>query len=302
MQLTDVLEEFIFDCKLRRMSERTIKGYKNNNLRFITFIQNEYQVSELEKVHCKLIKAYLEQLSSLGRMPSYINGIIKSMRAFYRYCIDEEYLFNNPMDKVKFQKESITLITTFKNNEVKKMVVYYSGSRYLSIRNKLIMITLFDTGTRNSELCNLLLTSIREEYIMIMGKGKKERVVPVSPILNKTLIKYKRVRAEYIKDKFAYQTEYLFLSQNGRKLTPEAVEKIVGDCAKACKVRKHIRSSPHTCRHYFAQAQLKNGCDLYTLSRLLGHSNINITKIYLQSLQDEDVLELGVKTSPLMNL
>lgn len=54
MQLTDVLEEFIFDCKLRRMSERTIKGYKNNNLRFITFIQNEYQVSELEKVHCKL--------------------------------------------------------------------------------------------------------------------------------------------------------------------------------------------------------------------------------------------------------
>lgn len=182
------------------------------------------------------------------------------------------------------------------------MVVYYSGSRYLSIRNKLIMITLFDTGIRNSELCNLLLTSIREEYIMIMGKGKKERVVPVSPILNKTLIKYKRVRAEYIKDKFAYQTEYLFLSQNGRKLTPEAVEKIVGDCAKACKVRKHIRSSPHTCRHYFAQAQLKNGCDLYTLSRLLGHSNINITKIYLQSLQDEDVLELGVKTSPLMNL
>lgn len=302
MQLTDVLEEFIFDCKLRRMSERTIKGYKNNNLRFITFIRNEYQVSELEKVHCKLIKAYLEQLSSLGRMPSYINGIIKSMRAFYRYCIDEEYLFNNPMDKVKFQKEPITLITTFNNNEVKKMVVYYSGSRYLSIRNKLIMITLFDTGIRNSELCNLLLTSIREEYIMIMGKGKKERVVPVSPILNKTLIKYKRVRAEYIKDKFAYQTEYLFLSQNGRKLTPEAVEKIVGDCAKACKVRKHIRSSPHTCRHYFAQAQLKNGCDLYTLSRLLGHSNINITKIYLQSLQDEDVLELGVKTSPLMNL
>ena len=64
MQLTDVLEEFIFDCKLRRMSERTIKGYKNNNLRFITFIRNEYQVSELEKVHCKLIKAYLEQLSS----------------------------------------------------------------------------------------------------------------------------------------------------------------------------------------------------------------------------------------------
>lgn len=80
------------------------------------------------------------------------------------------------------------------------------------------------------------------------------------------------------------------------------MERVVLECAEACKVRKTIRCSPHTCRHYFAQAQLKNGCDLYTLSRLLGHSNINITKIYLQSMDDERVLDMGVKTSPLMNL
>lgn len=68
------------------------------------------------------------------------------------------------------------------------------------------------------------------------------------------------------------------------------------------KVRKEIRCSPHTCRHYFAQAQLRNGLDVYSLSRLLGHENINITKRYLQGLKDEEVLELGVKSSPLMNL
>ncbi len=80
----------------------------------------------------------------------------------------------------------------------------------MSIRNKLIMITLFDTGIRNSELCNLLLTSIREEYNYDYGEREKERVVPVSPILNKTLINNKRVRAEYIKDKLLIKQNIYF--------------------------------------------------------------------------------------------
>lgn len=302
MLLEDVLEEFIFDCKLRRLSEKTIKGYRNNNLRFFTFIKKEYDIDDLGKIQGNVINAYIAYLTSIGRKPSYINGIIKSFRAFYKYCENEKYVSRNPMNKVNFQKQGKTLIKTFNDKEVRDMVRYYGSVRYLDIRDKLIMVMLLDTGIRNSELCGLLISDIRYDHILIRGKGNKERVVPISPILNKILIKYKRVRNLYIKDKFAYQIEYLFLSQKGKKLTPETVERVVLECAEACKVRKTIRCSPHTCRHYFAQAQLKNGCDLYTLSRLLGHSNINITKIYLQSMDDERVLDMGVKTSPLMNL
>lgn len=126
--------------------------------------------------------------------------------------------------------------------------------------------------------------------------------MPITTIINKYLIRYLRVRENYVKDKYCFETEYLFLSQKSKKLTPETVERIVRKCGEGCNVRNEIRCSPHTCRHYYAQAQLKNGCDLFTLSRLLGHSNINITKRYLQSMESEDTLILGAKTSPLMNL
>lgn len=298
----DVLKEFIFDARMRKLSERTIKGYKNNNLRFFRYIEQEYQIIELEETYPQAIKGYIEYLSSLGRKETYINAIIKTMRTYFTYAINEGYLRKNPMDKIRLQKAPHTLITTFNDDEVARMIKYFKGVRFLEVRNKLIMTLLFDTGLRNSELCNLKVTDIRDTYIFVNGKGKKQRAVPVSPILNKQIIKYNRTRELYIKDKFAYQTEYYLLSQKGRKLTVEAIERIVKDCGVACNVRKGIRISPHTCRHYFAQAQLKNGCDLYTLSRLMGHTNPNITKIYLRSMNDEDFLDLAVGTSPLMNL
>lgn len=302
MLLQDVLKEFIFDCKLRKLSERTIKGYKNNLLRFFKFIASEYNITELEELVPPVIKGYISHLSSLGRKETYINGIIKNMRAFFKYCNDEEYIKKNPMDKIKFQKEQIPIITTFTDEEVIKMVKHFSGAKFLEIRNKLLMILLFDTGMRNSELCGLKVTDIRDTYILVNGKGNKQRVIPISPILNKQLIKYNRVRQAFIKDKFGYQTEYYLLSQKGKKLTVEALEHIVRECGIACGIRKSIRCSPHTCRHYFAQAQLKNGCDLYTLSKLLGHTNPNITKIYLRSMNDDDFLDMAIGTSPLMNL
>lgn len=298
----DVLKEFIFDARMRKLSERTIKGYKNNNLRFFRFIEQGYQITELEDTYTQAIKGYIDYLSSLGRKETYINGIIKNIRAYFTYCMNEGYLRKNPMDKVKFQKEPVPLITTFNDDEVVRMIKHFNGARFLDVRNKLLMTLLFDTGLRNSEICNLKVTDIRDTYIFVDGKGKKQRAVPISPILNKQIIKYNRVRTLYIKDKFAYQTEYYLLSQKGKKLTVEAIERIVKDCGEACKVREGIRISPHTCRHYFAQAQLKNGCDLYTLSRLMGHNNPNITKIYLRSMNDNDFLDLAVGTSPLMNL
>jgi integrase/recombinase XerD len=91
------------------------------------------------------------------------------------------------------------------------------------------------------------------------------------------MIKYLRVREEYIKDKINYSTEYLLLSQKGKKLTVETIERVVLACGNECNIRKEIRISPHICRHYYAQTQLKNGCDLFTVARLLGHSKIGIT-------------------------
>jgi integrase/recombinase XerD len=298
----DLVKEFIFDCRMTRYSERTIKGYLNNNLGLFKFISNEYGIVDVEETNHIAIRGYVEFLTNKGLKETYINGLIKCFRSYFAYCVREEYILHNPAQKIRFQKEPIIMINTFINEEVKRMVNYFNGSSFLDIRNKLIMVILCDTGIRNYELCNLKLSDIRETYINIMGKGKKVRHVPITAIINKHLIKYMRVRENYIKDKINYDEEFLLLSRTGRQLTIGTLENVVEACGEACNIRREIRISPHTCRHYYAQAQLKNGCDLFTVSRLLGHSNINITKRYLQSMQDSDILEMGAKTSPLMNL
>lgn len=302
MRLDDVLKEFIYDCQLRKLSERTIKGLRNNSLRMFKFLEKEFEITELEEVKCVHIRAYITYLSELGRKETYVNGLIKSFRAFFLYCEEENYIKESPMKKVKFQKEELVMIQTFNDDEIRRMVNYYSGKLFLDCRNKLIMTLLLDSGIRNSELCNIKLTDIYEDSIRIYGKGKKIRCVPLTPAIHKALIRFFRARENYIKDKYNYQVEYLLLSQKGKKLTPETVENVVKECGIGCNVRKEIRCSPHTCRHYYAQTQLKNGCDLFTVSRLLGHSNINITKRYLTSMNVNDIMEIAQKTTPLRNL
>lgn len=295
----DVLKEYIFECELRKLSKRTIQSYRNGNLRMMKFLETEYGITELEETHCQAIKAYIKFLTDQKLSETYINRTIVGFQQYFKYCMQEGYILKNPMDKIKRQKEPVTLIETFLDDEVVRMLGVFKGSRFLDIRNALILVLLFDTGMRNSELCDLKVEDIRSNSIKIIGKGNKTRYVPVTPTINKYLIRYYRARNTYIKDKIHYQKEYLLLSQKGKRLTPEALEHILKRAGTAAKVRSCIRVSPHTCRHYYAQKQLKNGCDLYTLSRLLGHSKVDTTKRYLASMHDEDIMGIAVKTSPL---
>ncbi len=298
--LQDVIKEFIFEIKLRNYSERTIKGYKNNILKFARYMENEFEIVEIEDITHIHIKSYLNFLKENGLTEVYINTILKNLRSFYKYCFTEGYCLNIAL-KVGWLRERKIIIKTFSDNEIRKMMDVYNYSSYIHARNKCIMAILIDTGIRNFELCQLKITDIRETVIYIMGKGKKERVVPISPYLKKIMIKYERIREGYLKNNILHYDNY-FLSYRNKPLTIEAVERIVRLCGEKANVNKNIRCSPHTLRHYFAQSQLKNGLDVYSLSRLLGHENVTITKRYLQGLKDKEVLELGVKSSPLMNL
>ena len=300
MLLEDAIKEYVYEIQIRNYTPRTIKGYKNNVLRFSQFIKNQWGVIELEEVSPAHIKQYLTSLKDKGRSPVYINTILKNLRSFFQYCYEEGYCMNIAK-KVIWLKEKKTVVSTFNDVEVKKMLEHWKFSSYLHARNRCIIAVLFDTGIRNLELCQLKKLDVKETVIHIMGKGRKERVVPISPYLKRTMIKYERIREAYLSDDILHYDNY-FLSSRNKPLTTEAIERIVKLAGKGANVREEIRCSPHTCRHYFAQAQLRNGLDVYSLSRLLGHEDIAITKRYLQGLKDTEVLELGIKSSPLMNL
>lgn len=301
MLIKDILKEFQFELQIQNYSPRTQKGYKNNLARFFKFVENEYSITELEDVTKLHVKQYIKFLQDEKLSAVYINTILKNIRSFYRYCYKEEYC-NNIVKDITCLKEKKVIINTFTDAEVKRMLNVYTYKTYIEARNKAIIAMLVDTGIRNLELCSLTMLDVKETVINIsQGKGRKQRVVPISPYLKKILIKYERIREGYTKNSIESYSNY-FLSYRHRYLTVEGIERVVKLTGEKANVRKEIRCSPHTFRHYFAQKQLENGLDVYSLSRLLGHENIQITKRYLQSIQDKEILQMSIKTSPLMSL
>ena len=299
MLLNDVREEFAFHCQCRNLSPRTIKNYGKQIDYLIRFLQ-EKGIKHVLDGEPKDIKSFLLEMKRTKHTPNYINDLLKAYKVFFRYAYNEGYTETLLTEKIQNVKAPKVIIRTFSEQELKKLSNYYQGYDYLNIRNKVIMLLLIDTGIRLSELIGLTEEQLKYDYIIIRGKGAKERVVPKSPLLGKWLIKFLAVRKSY----FAYHIipDNIFLSRNGKPLTSTMIDHIVKEAGRACGVSEDIRVSAHTFRHTYAQYQLKNGLDIYSLSRLLGHESISITQTYLNGLRDKEVLKQAQNTSPLMNL
>ncbi|MDO5411533.1 MAG: tyrosine-type recombinase/integrase [Lachnospiraceae bacterium] len=302
MLLDDVLEEFILNCRIRKLSKKTIVSYCNANKALFQFLKSEYGITKLEKVNKVCMKAYIEHLIEKDLKESYVNAQIRNFRAFFKYCEDEGYIIVNPVNRIRWQKEEMPIIETFTDAEVMRMMHYYKGNRYMQARNRLILAILFDTGLRCHELCDLRVGDIRETYLHIRGKGKKVRHVPISDILRKYMLQYERARRPFIKSKSTEYSEFYLLSQKAKPLSEPTIWRIVHNVGRTVNVRPQIRCSPHTCRHYYAQKLLQNHVDLYSVSKLLGHSNLQITRRYLQSMDDNAFFEMNSDSSPLSTL
>lgn len=300
MLLEDVKKEFVFHCQYRKLSEKTIINYSHEIGYLMDFLAEEYQIADIEEVKPEHIKKFLVKVQRAGRTVNYMNDLLKASKVFFKYAYEEEYTEKLITEKIHNAKGAKVIIRTFTDNEVKRMISYYDGKDYLSIRNKTILLMLIDTGIRLSELTGMKESQIKDDYIIIKGKGNKERVVPKSPMLGKWLIKYMNVRKAY----FLYRAipENIFLSKNGKTLGSATIDKVVKEAGANSEVSFDVRVSAHTFRHTYAQYQLKHGLDIYTLSRLLGHESIAITQTYLNGIRDTEILEQGQKTSPLMNL
>ena len=195
MQIKTVYSEFLFDCEIKHFTPKTMKGYRNNLQRFIKFLETKYGVQEIEEVTPKQIKELFKELWRNGRKVTYTNGLLKTYRAFFKYALGEEYINVNPCVKVPWGKEDITLIKTFFDADIKRMLDVFNGCDYISIRNKTIIAML--VYIRNNELCQLKSLDINNGCIKIFGKASKERIVGISPYLQKCIIKYVNARQRY---------------------------------------------------------------------------------------------------------
>lgn len=300
MTIYELKKEFIFDCEVRELSSKTIHNYAKQLEQFAAFLRGSCGIENLEELKPIHIKQFIAMLQKRGCKPSYTNDMLKAVKVLCGYAFREGYTAELLTKRVKNVKEPKVLIHTFNSNEINSLVHYYKKDDYLSVRNKVIIMMLFDTGIRINELITMKPEQIQDSYFVIYGKGNKERVVPKSAVVSKWMSKYLNIRKNY----FAFRDAqpYVFLSKNGKILTEEAVRKFLVSAAKNVGVNSIVRVSPHTFRHTFAHQQLKNGLDLYSLSRLLGHESVSITQRYLEAIEDTDILASARKTGVLNNL
>ena len=300
MELETLLQEFVFSMKCRRLSKNTIYNYNRQIQYLLNFFKSEYQITLLEQVKPNHIKKFLYLKQEQGRKPQYINDLLKAFKVFFKYAKEEDYISILLTEKIKNLKQPKVIIRTFNKQEIKRMLECYNGHDFISIRNKTILVLLFDTGIRLNELITLKDSQIYDNHLIINGKGDKQRVVPKSPYLSKWIIKYMRVRNSFFEGRF--KGDCVFLSRYGENICPTMVTKVIRDAGKFAKVNSDIRVSAHTLRHTFAQQCLQNGMNLYVLSRILGHESIAITQRYLEGMRDKEILVDALNESPLMNL
>ena len=290
MNWDSVFESFKNYLKLERgLSFNTIKSYEYDLHLFKKFL-DEHKINDTP-LNCKpeTVKDYLFKSLSNKKSRSQARSI-SAIKGFFNYLIFEDLIKVNPILDIELPKLDKKLPAVLSENEITKLIDSVDLSYNFGQRNKTIIEILYGTGIRVSELINLKLSNIffNEKIIKIIGKGNKERFVPLGDIASNQIKVYLNNRNKNIVD--PEFSDILFLNRYGRKLTRSMIFKIVTDASKRINIHKRI--SPHTLRHSFATHLLKNGADLRTIQIILGHESITTTEIYthLDTFHLEEVL------------
>lgn len=252
-------------------SKNTINSYENDLNKF----EEYYKSKDLLKITSKDIEKYIQTLSDLA--PTTVSHNISSLKTFYSYFLKQGRISNNPTDGIRSPKLGIHLPTYLTIDEVNKLLDIEVTDAFSS-RNKAILELMYATGLRISEVISLEFKNIDydECIIRVMGKGSKERIVPINDYAIKYLKEYiDNYRPELVKNEI---NNYIFLNNHGRMLTRQGIFKMIKNYAALKNIKKTI--GPHTLRHTFATHLLENGADLRVIQELLGHSDISTTQIY----------------------
>lgn len=304
MLIREAIEDFELNQVVLSRAEKYINKCMYILERFERYMKEEFDIAHVEDVKPVHIRNLIKYWQELGNeRNSTLNNNLATIKVFYKYLGEEEYvdLDKLPTRNIRNLKEEKTVITTFNDTEVKAIIRDCSGNTYFNIRDKLMLLILFDCGLRVSELTALKPDDIGDHSIRVRGKGSKERILYISPIVKRQMNRYDKAKAHYFRNKETLSDAY-FLNQEGQPTYRSTVNKILKQHCKNVKVRQEVRCSPHDCRHFFAHTQLRNGLDVYSLSRLLGHYDTSITTVYLKGLSDEVIVKRGAVTSPLMNI
>ena len=277
MLIKDALSEYKQYLIVEKgLSKNTIYSYLRDLIAFSNFIGEEYEINQIENINKEHIHLYLKELSKTNCTNS-ISRKLVSLRMLYIFLVKENIVKENLMSSFTLPKRDKKLPIVLSQEEMIEILDGIIVCDAISSRNRCMVELLYATGMRISELLNLTLKdlNIKMGFIKVIGKGNKERMIPIGSYVGEILEQYiNDYRAEFnIKN-----DSLLFFNKHGQRLSREEFYSILQTIVNSTSITKKV--SPHTFRHTFATHLLENGADLRSIQEFLGHSDISTTTIY----------------------
>lgn len=263
----------------KSLSNNTVDAYCRDIIKLNDFFNNEQITKKINELSYQDFQNYLSHLNKQKINARSQSRVISSIRSFFKYLLLEKIVEENPSDLLENPKTGKKLPEFLTINEVDELVQQIDRSKSDGERNLAIIEVLYGCGLRVTELIELKISEIywKEGFIRVIGKGNKERLVPLGKIASKHLKVYlNEVRIhQKLNNEFI---DHVFLNKNGKKLSRVMVFKIIKRLTELSGIKKNV--SPHTLRHSFATHLVEGGADLRAVQEMLGHQSITTTEIY----------------------
>lgn len=263
----------------KSLAENSVEAYLRDIDKLTDYLQVVKKMVTPAELKLRDLEKFVQWINELGMTVASQSRIISGLRSFYTYCSMEQIVTGNPTALLETPKQKRILPDTLSFEEVESIIAQIDLSKPEGGRNKAILETLYSCGLRVTELVNLRISCLFMDvgFIRVIGKGDKERLVPIGSEAIKYINIYKNEIRVHIKIKPG-QEDFLFLNRRGSKLTRVMIFLMLKELAVKAGITKSI--SPHTFRHSFATHLVEGGADLRAVQEMLGHESITTTEIY----------------------
>ena len=257
----------------KRFSEHTIKSYLTDLNQFTTYIDAEFEIyKDVNEINFQIIRSWIASMLEKEISPRSVNRKISTLKTYFKFLLRNKFLEESPMLKVVAPKSKKRLPVFIEEDQMESLfseITFDDG--FIGQRNKLIIELFYVTGIRLSELINIKIEDIdfQNQLIKVLGKRKKERLIPLSPSMIRLL-------KSFIEEN--QLNHFLFTNLEGNKLYTKLVYRIVNKYIG--EISSVNKKSPHILRHTFATHMLNNGADINAIKELLGHANLSATQVY----------------------
>ena len=280
MKWQHALKDFELYLKIERgLSPNSIDNYLRDVKKLVQFLDASHIHENPEKISEGSIQQFIYELAKNVNTRSQ-SRTISGLRSFFEYLIFEDYRKDNPTQLIETPKIGRKLPDTLSQNEIDEIIAQLDLSHPQGQRNKTILETLYSCGLRVTELITLQISDLffDEGFIRVIGKGDKQRFVPINIETQKLILIYLNQVRNHIRPQKGFE-DTIFLNRRGKQLTRNMIFLIIKDLTEKAGIKKKV--SPHTFRHSFATHLLENGADLRSIQQMLGHESITTTEIYM---------------------